>query len=635
MRRLFLAALATLSLAASIGLPASAAAAEPTRVAIIVGPVGSLTPTYLHLAELAAAEAERAGATVVRAYSPNATPENVLAAVEGAHVVIYFGHGYGHPSPYGGLNSAKQNGWALQGPRARGTHGDSLNGEIAYYGEDWIVANARPAPGFVMIYSNVCYAPGASEGGHRPATESVALQRVAHYSRKVFRMGGSAYYAIDFDRGAADLLGRLLANRQATYGTLFATDRRYVPQALRGFGHPFSAGRQVWLHRTKYTDGPPNYWYAFAGNPDAVPARSWDPTAPTAALTTAPADLPPPSTLRVTFSEPVHGVGAGTIRLIGPGEQVLPAEVTMDAKTHEVTIRPSAPLALSTRYRLELVAGITDGAGNGAPATTWQLASRLDADPLEDPMPIVLEPGTHELVRVDALGEITERTSVDVTDARWLSATRRARLPGRTGSWLEIGTASLAGWWIAESSAAHAAGLIDEAAYPPGTEMLLPAGGFPRLQLADGAFLPEGTLSSRSEQRVMVDRRIVADGVLLVRVVGGVPDVAGRWLRIDPTLAPPESLAERRLSVDVRDGRSRLELGLGDWTAMRFDAAGRVLDRREVSGGAATELQTTASVTVGGAAFVVISGGELDGWAIRDDPRHRLVPVEEPADSAD
>jgi hypothetical protein len=40
-------------------------------------------------------------------------------------------------------------------------------------------------------------------------------------------------------------------------------------------------------------------------------------------------------------------------------------------------------------------------------------------------------------------------------------------------------------------------------------------------------------------------------------------------------------------------------------------------------------------MTVGGAAFVVISGGELDGWAIRDDPRHRLVPVEEPADSAD
>ena len=635
MRRLFLAALATLSLAASIGLPAPAAAAEPTRVAIIVGPVGSLTPTYLHLAELAAAEAERAGATVARAYSPNATPANVLAAVDGAHIVIYFGHGYGHPSPYGGLNPAKQNGWALQGPRARGTHGDSLNGEIAYYGEDWIVANARPAPGFVMIYSNVCYAPGASEGGHRPATESVALQRVAHYSRKVFAMGGSAYYAIDFDRGAADLVARLLANRHTTYGTLFATDHRYVPQALRGYGHPFSAGRQVWLHRTKYTDGPPNYWYAFAGNPDAVPARSWDPTAPTATLSTAPADLSPAASLRLAFSEPVHGVNADAIRLLGAGDAVLPAEITMDPKTREVTIRPAAPLALSGRYRLELGAGITDGAGNAAAPTAWQLASRLDADPLEDPMPIVLEPGTHELVRLDSLGDVAERTSVEVADARWLSAARRARLPGRSGSWLEIESASLAGWWVEESGAAHAAGLIDHASYPAGTELLLPAGGFPRFQIVDGSVVPDGTLSGRSEQPLAVDARVVADGVLLVRVAAGVPELGGRWLRIDPSVAPPESLTRRRLADEVRDGRYRLELGLGDWTAMRFDAAGRVLDRREVSGGEATDLQTAAGVTVGGAAFVVLSGGELDGWAIRDDPRHRLVPVEEPADSAD
>jgi hypothetical protein len=132
LRRLSLAALLIVSLAASIGLPASAAAAaSPTRVAIIVGPVGSLTPTYLHLAELAAAEAERHGASVARAYSPNATPANVLAAVEGAHIVIYFGHGYGHPSPYGGLNTARQNGWALQGSGARGTHGDSLRGGSA------------------------------------------------------------------------------------------------------------------------------------------------------------------------------------------------------------------------------------------------------------------------------------------------------------------------------------------------------------------------------------------------------------------------------------------------------------------------------------------------------------------------
>lgn len=243
MRRLFLAALATLSLAATFPLPAAAATATP-KVAIVVGPVGSLTPTYLHLAELAAATAEHHGALVARAYSPDATPGNVLAAVENADIVIYFGHGYGHPSPYGGLDTARQNGWGLQGPQARGTHGDSLGGELAYYGEDWIVANARPAPGFVMIYSNVCYAPGASEGGFAPATETDALMRVAHYSRKVFRMGGSAYYAIDFDRGASDLVGRLLGSPTTGYGSVFASDHRYVAAALRAFAHPFSTGQR-------------------------------------------------------------------------------------------------------------------------------------------------------------------------------------------------------------------------------------------------------------------------------------------------------------------------------------------------------------------------------------------------------
>ena len=640
MRRLLLAALATLSLAATLGLPEHAAAAkptkptEPTRVAIIVGPVGSLTPTYLHLAELAAAEAERQGAVVARAYSPKATPANVLAAVDGAHVVIYFGHGYGHPSPYGGLNTAKQNGWALQGPRAHGTHGDSLSGEIAYYGEDWIVANARPAPGFVMIYSNVCYAPGASEGGDPEATESTALQRVAHYSRKVFRMGGSAYYAIDFERGAADLVGRLLANRQATYGTLFATDHRYVPSALRGYGHPFSAGRQVWLHRTKYTDGPPNYWYAFAGDPNAVPARSWDPTAPTATLLTRPSDLPVAASLRVAFSEPVHGVSGRTLRLIGPGGKRLRARVSLDAETNEAVLRPARPLALSTRYRLELGGAVTDAAGNPAAATTWELAARLDADPLEDSLPIVLEPGKHTLIRVDALGTITERQSVDIADARRLSATQRARLPGKPGSWLEIGTSSLAGWWVAESGTAHAAGILDVARYRRDTEISLVAGRYPRFGVSDGTAQPEGTLAIRSERNVAIDRRIVADGLLLVRVAADVANIGGSWIRIKPSIAPPETAAVRLLSLEPRAERTSLVLGLGDWTAVRLDDAGRVIARRDVRGGPANPLETDVTISIGGAPFLVLSGGELDGWVIRDGATHTLRPIEEAADSA-
>ncbi len=161
---------------------------------------------------MAADEAERSGATVLRAYSPKATPRRVLRAVEGANIVIYFGHGTGFPNPYSEtLNPAVVDGWALQGPRARGTHADDLaKGRLAYYGEAWLAANAHPAPGFVMIYSNACYAPGASEGWLPKPDEREALAHVANYSRAAFAMGASAYYATDFYGGAARLVRALL-----------------------------------------------------------------------------------------------------------------------------------------------------------------------------------------------------------------------------------------------------------------------------------------------------------------------------------------------------------------------------------------------------------------------------------------
>jgi hypothetical protein len=85
---------------ASLGLVTPARGATPLKVAIIVGPVGEeLTPVYISLGVAAAVAAETRGATVARAYSPDASAENVLAAVEGANIVVYLGHGVGTPNP--------------------------------------------------------------------------------------------------------------------------------------------------------------------------------------------------------------------------------------------------------------------------------------------------------------------------------------------------------------------------------------------------------------------------------------------------------------------------------------------------------------------------------------------------------
>jgi hypothetical protein len=262
------------TLLGTLSFAAPTRAATPTKVAIIVGPVGEeLTPVYISLAEAAAGEAEKRGATVARAYSPDASAETVLAAVEGANVVIYLGHGVGTPNPYSdAANPATTNGWGLNGPNAVGTHADAwTDGTLAYYGESWIAEHARPAPGWVMIYSNACYAPGASEGFDTLATEEVAAQRVSAYSRMpLAELGASAYFATDFYQGAAHIVATLLDRPDLAYGDVFASEPRFAADGLARLPHSGVAGAQTWLDRSAYFDGKVDYWYAFAGDPSAT-----------------------------------------------------------------------------------------------------------------------------------------------------------------------------------------------------------------------------------------------------------------------------------------------------------------------------------------------------------------------------
>ena len=259
---------------AGMAFAAPAAGSEvPLKVAVIVGPVGEeLTPIYLALGEATATAAEARGAIVARAYSPEATADRVLDAVEGANIVVYLGHGVGTPNPYSSAaDPATTNGWGLNGPAARGDHADSSqDGTLAYYGEAWIAANARPAPGWVMIYSNACYAPGASEGFDTPADEVTAAARVRAYARgPLVDLGASAYFATDFYEGAAHLVAILLDQPGLPYGEVFASEPRFVADALVRLPDPAVAGSETWLHRSAYFEGKVDYWYAFAGNPAA------------------------------------------------------------------------------------------------------------------------------------------------------------------------------------------------------------------------------------------------------------------------------------------------------------------------------------------------------------------------------
>lgn len=167
----------------------SPAAAAGMKVVIIVGPVESNTANYIYNAKRYAAQARSYGATVVELYSPNATWARVKAAVQGAKLVIYLGHGNGSPSPYGVFNKYNRDGFGLNATAGAG------NSNTKYWGEYYIETQVKLAPNAVVILNRLCYASGNSEWGSANPTQSVARQRVDNYASGFLRAGARAVFA--------------------------------------------------------------------------------------------------------------------------------------------------------------------------------------------------------------------------------------------------------------------------------------------------------------------------------------------------------------------------------------------------------------------------------------------------------
>ncbi|HEV7603558.1 MAG TPA: FlgD immunoglobulin-like domain containing protein [Candidatus Limnocylindrales bacterium] len=179
------------ALIAALGVivPSVSAAAGDPKVVIIVGATHSVTASYRADADVAYAEAIKHTSNVVKVYSPNATWARVKAAVAGASVVIYFGHGNGWPSPYG--NDAKYTTKDGFGLNATAGAGDYNN---VYYGEPSIATLAF-APGAIVLLNHLCYASGNSEPGNPEPTVSVARQRADNYAAAFLTAGASAVIA--------------------------------------------------------------------------------------------------------------------------------------------------------------------------------------------------------------------------------------------------------------------------------------------------------------------------------------------------------------------------------------------------------------------------------------------------------
>lgn len=303
--RTALIAAVVLSTAVLAAAPAPASAAGE-KVAIIVGPVGSMTSSYRAQADQVAAAAAAAGAVPVKVYSPNATWPAVQAAANGASAIIYFGHGNGYPNPYSATeNPDRVNGWGIN----RTAAGHDMESNMVYCGEKALLgtltasdgANQRtycggttdtdgitPAPGFVMIYAQAHYTGGWSERyvpSDPMTTLDQAQQRVRHYSYPVLALGASAYFGTAFG-DADDILTRVLTQPGRSFGDIYADGVGYSAPAQVHMAHPDITGAQVFVQETVAGSmhfGQPDYWYGFAGDPARAfngGSPGWAPAAP-------------------------------------------------------------------------------------------------------------------------------------------------------------------------------------------------------------------------------------------------------------------------------------------------------------------------------------------------------------------
>jgi len=209
-------------------LPAEAAA---KKVVVVVGPVGSNTSYFKSVANDAAAQAKKYGANVVKIYTPYATWSRVKKAAQGAHVLIYAGHGNGWPSPYKPFQRFTKDGLGLN------PYSGSGNRKVKYWGEKYLAEELNLAQNAVVILMRLCYASGNSEPGKADPTKSTAMARVDNYGAGFLRTNAKVVFAQGY--GKSNHIFYSLFKTSRTMKQIFWAD----PSATRTYAISFASSR--------------------------------------------------------------------------------------------------------------------------------------------------------------------------------------------------------------------------------------------------------------------------------------------------------------------------------------------------------------------------------------------------------
>lgn len=199
----------------SFALPSVTPGLQVPKAVIIVAPTDELTEGNLILGEEMAQRAEAAGMDVRRVFHPHATWEAVLAEIQGASFVAYYGHGYGWPSNTTELWEVQQDGMGLNAYDGSGEY------EVAYYGANKIRQSIRLAPHAVVFLMRGCYTAGNGLNEDPIPPVDIARQHVDNYASGWLAVGAGAVFA--FANGSRyDYPEQLMAGDAVTVDELFS-----------------------------------------------------------------------------------------------------------------------------------------------------------------------------------------------------------------------------------------------------------------------------------------------------------------------------------------------------------------------------------------------------------------------------
>ncbi|HEY7525705.1 MAG TPA: Ig-like domain-containing protein [Candidatus Limnocylindria bacterium] len=545
-----------------------AAAADPLKVVIIVGPTGSLTASYRSAGNAIAEVAVAAGAEVVKVYSPRATWARVRQAVEGANVVIYLGHGNGYPSPYSSTEwTDRVNGWGLN-RTTTGGDSDDWSKHMVYCGQKALVGTLtsadgaaqwkycggargtqgiHPAASWVMIYNRACYTPGASEGWDVKATQSVAFKRVSNYSYPALKVGGGAYFATDMYRGAEGLVDLVLAHRDWTFGAIAEAAPGYDLAAQSRMEHPDLPGRQLWIQRTENGMGT-DYWYAYAGDPNLTPSGAMGvyvpPPAPQVTAVSPAAgtsDATTDTALTAAFDLPVTGVNAASFLVRDAFGLTMSGVVSYSAATRTATFTPSTPLEAGLPYTASLTKGIRSRLGARLARYSWSFSvagpTGAAVTLYDEPQALVLEPGTNTRYLFTRDGVLRGEQTATLLDAAQVTTSIRRTLPNQSGTWFYVDAGTWAHYWLRESSAVHLADAVaaattgGEDAFSPAAPVRIKRGTHTGYAFDGGTMTAHKTLTLTGGRRAYAGelRSLPGQTGLWFHITAG--SWSGRWLR--------------------------------------------------------------------------------------------------------